>query len=262
MSVAVSCALCWAFRIIVVDSLSDKNPLVKQIRRAVSKGTLTEDGYAVAEGAHLLEEALAAKCEVGAVIVAESAHLHYPDARVVSDKTFRELASTETPQGVIALVRPRATTLEQMTRGAALVVVLDGVQDPGNAGAIVRAAEAFGATGVVFLKGTVNPYNPKCLRGSAGSAFRVPLVAGVDAEEILGLALYAAMPRAAKLASDADLSARCGIIIGSEGRGVSAALAERATGLRIPTAGVESLNAAVAAGILLYEARRQRGSAR
>ena len=262
MSVAVSCALCWAFRIIVVDSLSDKNPLVKQIRRAVSKGTLTEDGYAVAEGAHLLEEALAAKCEVGAVIVAESAHLHYPDARVVSDKTFRELASTETPQGVIALVRPRAATLEQITGGAALVVVLDGVQDPGNAGAIVRAAEAFGATGVVFLKGTVNPYNPKCLRGSAGSAFRVPLVAGVDAEEILGLALYAAMPRAAKLVSDADLSVRCGIIIGSEGRGVSAALAERATGLRIPTVGVESLNAAVAAGILLYEARRQRGAVR
>jgi TrmH family RNA methyltransferase len=218
----------------------------------------------VAEGAHLLEEALAAKCEVGAVIVAESAHLHYPDARIVSDKTFRELASTETPQGVIALVRPRAATLEQMTRGAALVVVLDGVQDPGNAGAIVRAAEAFGATGVVFLKGTVNPYNPKCLRGSAGSAFRVPLVAGVGAEGILaqaGMAWYAAMPRAARLVSEADLSARCGIIIGSEGRGVSAALAERATGLRIPTAGVESLNAAVAAGILLYEARRQRGAA-
>jgi TrmH family RNA methyltransferase len=265
MSVAVSCALCWAFRIIVVDSLSDKNPLVKQIRRAVSKGTLTEDGFAVAEGAHLLEEALAAKCEVGAVIVAESAHLHYPDARIVSDKTFRELASTETPHGVMALVRPAVATIEQMTRGAALVVVLDGVQDPGNAGAIVRVAEAFGATGVVFLKGTVNPYNPKCLRGSAGSAFRVPLVAGVDAEEILeqaGLVWYAAMPRAARLVSDADLSARCGIIIGSEGRGVRAALAERATGLRIPTAGVESLNAAVAAGILLYEARRQRGPAR
>jgi len=253
-----------AFRIIVVDSLSDKNPLVKQIRRAVSKGTLTEDGYAVAEGAHLLEEALAAKCELGAVIVAESARLHYPDARIVSDKTFRELASTETPQGVIALVRPAVATLEQMTGGGALVVVLDGVQDPGNAGAIVRAAEAFGATGVVFLKGTVNPYNPKCLRGSAGSAFRVPLVAGVEAEEILGqggVAWYAAMPRAARLVSEADLSARCGIIIGSEGRGVSAGLAERSTGLRIPTAGVESLNAAVAAGILLYEARRQRGAA-
>jgi RNA methyltransferase, TrmH family len=252
-----------AFRIIVVDSLSDKNPLLKQIRRAVSRGTLTEDGYAVAEGAHLLEEALAAKCEVGAVIVAESAHVHYPQARMVSDKTFREMASTETPKGVIALVRPPMSTLAQMTKGEALVVVLDGVQDPGNAGAILRAAEAFGATGAVFLKGTVNPHNPKCVRGSAGSVFRVPLVASVDAEEILaltGLAWYAAMPRARTLVSDADLSAACGIIIGSEGHGVSAPLAARATGLRIPTAGVESLNAAVAAGILLYEARRQKAA--
>jgi len=246
-----------------VDSLSDKNPLIKQIRRAVSRGTLTEDGYAVAEGVHLLEEALAAKCEVGAVVVAESAQGHYPEARMVSDKTFRELASTETPQGVIALVRPAVATLEQMMRGDALVVVLDGVQDPGNAGAIVRTAEAFGASGVVFLKGTVNPYNPKCLRGSAGSVFRVALVASVEADDILaqaGVAWYAAMPRAATLASDADLISPCGIIIGSEARGVSAALAGRSTGLRIPTAGVESLNAAVAAGILLYEARRQRGA--
>lgn len=252
-----------AFRIIVVDSLSDKNPLVKQIRRAVSRGSLTEDGYAVAEGAHLLEEALAAKCEIGAVIVAESARVHYPDARTVSDRTFRELASTETPQGVIALVRPPVSAWDQITRGDALVVVLDGVQDPGNAGAIVRAAEAFGASGVVFLKGTVNPYNPKCLRGSAGSVFRVPLIASAEADEILrhtGIAWYAATPRAQKLASDADLSAPCGIIIGSEGHGVSPVLAGRATGLRIPTSGVESLNAAVAAGILLYEARRQRAS--
>jgi TrmH family RNA methyltransferase len=247
-----------------VDSLSDKNPLVKQIRRAVSRGSLTEDGYAVAEGAHLLEEALAANCEIGAVIVAESARVNHPDAHVVSDRTFREFASTETPQGVITLVRPPISTVEQMTRRDALVVVLDGVQDPGNAGAIVRAAEAFGASGVVFLKGTVNPYNPKCIRGSAGSVFRVPLIASVEADEILRLTevtWYAAMPRAQKLASDAEMVSPCGMIIGSEGHGVSPALAARAVGLRIPTCGVESLNAAVAAGILLYEARRQRAAA-
>jgi TrmH family RNA methyltransferase len=248
-----------------VDSLSDKNPLIKEIRRAVSRGTLTDDGYAVAEGAHLLEEALAARCEVAAVIVSESARIHYPDSRTVSDKTFREMAATETPQGVIALVRPPKSTLAQMLRGAALLVVLDGLQDPGNAGAILRAAEAFGATGAVFLKGTVDPYNPKCVRGSAGSVFRMPLVASVEADEVLmhtELAWYAAMPRAKKLVSDADLMAPCGIIIGSEGHGVSPALAGRAIGLRIPTTGVESLNAAVAAGIMLYEARRQRGAAR
>ena len=191
--------------------------------------------------------------------------MNYPDARVVRDHTFRELASTETPQGIIALVRPPVSTLDQLIRRGndVLVVVLDGVQDPGNAGAIVRAAEAFGASGVIFLKGTVNPYNPKCIRGSAGSVFRVPLIASVEADEILrlrDLTWYAAMPRAPELASNVDLSRPCGIIIGSEGHGVSQALARYAVGLRIPTSGVESLNAAVAAGILLYEARRQRAN--
>jgi len=244
-----------------VDSLSDKNPLLKRIRRAVSRGTLTEDGYAVAEGVHLLEEALAAKREIAVMLAAESARLRFPDARVVSDKIFAELSSTETPQGVLALVRPLAWTLEQVSGGDALVVVLDGVQDPGNAGAILRAAEAFGATGAIFLKGAVNPYNPKCLRGSAGSAFRVPLVAGVELQvflERVSLTLYAAMPRARTLLSEAGLAAPCAIIIGSEAHGVNPEIAARAEGVRIPTAGVESLNAAVAAGILLYEARRQR----
>jgi TrmH family RNA methyltransferase len=240
-----------------VDSLSDKNPLVKQIRRAVARGTLTEDGHAVAEGFHLLEEALAARREIGAVIVSEAAREipSLPQTRVVSEKTFRDLSSTESPQGVIALVRPPAWTLDQILSGCALVVVLDGVQDPGNAGAILRAAEAFGATGAVFLKGTVNPYNPKCLRGSAGSVFRLPIVMDAD---LGGLRLYAAMPRAQQTVEETDFRGPCGIVIGSEGHGLSAALETRVMGVRIPTSGVESLNAAVAAGIMLYEARRQR----
>jgi RNA methyltransferase, TrmH family len=240
-----------------VDSLSDKNPLVKQIRRAVARGTLTEDGYAVAEGIHLLEEAVAAKREIGAVIVSEAARetSRLPQARVVSEKTFRDLSSTESPQGVLALVRPAAWTLHQILNGCALVVVLDGVQDPGNAGAILRAAEAFGATGAVFLKGTVNPYNPKCLRGSAGSVFRLPIVMDGD---LRGLRLFAAMPRAQQTIAETDFRGPCGIVIGGESRGVSVELETRVRGVRIPTSGVESLNAAVAAGILLYEARRQR----
>ena len=243
-----------------MDSLSDQNPLIKQIRRAISRGALTEDGYAVAEGAHLLAEAIAAKCDIQAVIVAESARTRFGNldgARAVSDKTFRDLSSTATPQGVLALVRPPRWQARRMLGPDALVVVLDGIQDPGNAGAILRAAEAFGATGAVFLKGTVNPYNPKCLRGSAGSAFRVPVVSEVD---LTGLTVYAAMPRANKAIGEADFRVRCAIVIGGEGRGVSPEMASRATGVRIDTAAVESLNAAVAAGILLYEARRQRGS--
>lgn len=246
-----------------MDSLSDQNPLLKQIRRAVSKGTLTEDGFAVAEGLHLLEEARAAGREIGAILVSKAAAERFPEGRVISDKVFREISSTETPQGIIALVRPAQVSLGQMTGGEALVVVLDGIQEPGNAGAILRAAEAFGATGSVFLKGTVNPYNPKCLRGSAGSLFRLPVVTGLTANEFLDrvpLPLYAAMPRGSMMVSSADFGPPCALVMGSEAHGVSPEIAARATGVRIPTKGVESLNAAVAAGILLYEARRQRSA--
>jgi TrmH family RNA methyltransferase len=177
---------------------------------------------------------------------------------------FEQLASTERTQGVIALVRPPVWTLDQLLRGRSLVVVLDGVQDPGNAGAIVRACEAFGGTGAAFLKGSVSPYNPKSLRASAGSMFRLPVVAAADQDLLLAaldhkrISLYAAAPRATKSITEANFSERCAIVIGSEGRGVGPRLLEHATPVRIPTNGVESLNAAVAAGILLYEARCQR----
>jgi TrmH family RNA methyltransferase len=252
--------------------LSEKNPLLKQVRRAIQKGSLTEDGFAVAEGFHLLEEALKSNATIGTVIVAQSvkdaitSHVKGLRVRVVTirDADFSALASTETPQGVIALVKPPEWTLDQLLRGRAMVAVLDGVQDPGNAGAILRAAEAFGATGAAFLKGSVSPYNPKCMRASAGSVFRLPIAAGLDEALLLAAiekkrgVLYAAMPRAEVLVCDANFKTSCAIVIGSEGRGVSHYLAEHAKGLRIPTTGVESLNAAVAAGILFYEARRQR----
>jgi RNA methyltransferase, TrmH family len=227
----------------------------------------------VAESFHLLEEALESGCEIQAVIVAESvkntvsAHVRgLKNTRViaVADRLFAELATTETTQGAIALVKPPEWTMEHLLRGKALAVVLDGVQDPGNAGAIVRAAEAFGATGVAFLKGSVSPYNSKSLRASAGSMFRLPVVASMDemllmaALEQRHMAIYAANPRAARSIGEADFSKSCAMIIGSEGRGVSEKLQQRSAGLRIPTSHVESLNAAVAAGVMLYEAMRQR----
>jgi TrmH family RNA methyltransferase len=167
---------------------SARNPLLKEVRKAILRGTVTSDGFAVAESFHLLEEALRSDCEIGAVFAAESVKsaverhvggLKKVRVTVLADELFRDISSTEASQGVMALVRPPAWTLEQIFRGRSLAVILDGVQDPGNAGAIVRAAEAFGATGVAFLKGTVSPYNPKCLRASAGSNFRVPLVPAI-----------------------------------------------------------------------------------
>ena len=143
------------------------------------------------------------------------------------------------------------------------------LQDPGNAGAIVRAAEAFGATGVLFLKGTASPYNPKTLRASAGSLFRVPFLHGMDAPPWRAprcgrtasscIAAVPAFPPREALTRPRDLTGRCALIIGSEAHGVCRRTgARRRLDVSIPTVGVESLNAAMAAGILLYEARRQR----
>jgi TrmH family RNA methyltransferase len=252
---------------------SPKNPLLKEVRRAASQATLTADGYALAEGFHLLDEALACRIEIGAVIASEGAQAalaerfsRRQDTRLIAvpDAVFAGLSTTEHTQGVMALVRPPRWTLEDAFAGTALTIVLDGVQDPGNAGAIVRSAEAFGATGVVFLKGSVNPYNPKCLRGSAGSVFRVPLVAAVDEKEFLdaaarhGAALFATAPRATLAIQQADFTGACAIVVGGEAKGVRETITSSATAVRIPTRAVESLNAAVACAVLLYEARRQR----
>jgi TrmH family RNA methyltransferase len=247
----------------IVNIASEKNPLLKEVRRMAARGVLSEDGFALAEGPHLLDEAIRSRVEIRVVITSESFRGNVQSgARIVTvpDAVFAGLTSAETPQGVLALVRPPVWTLEDLLRGTPLVVVLDAVQEPGNAGAIVRAAEAFGATGVAFLKGSVSPYNSKCLRASAGSTFRVPILTGLTAQQLPSLTMYAAAPRAALPVWQARLSEGCAIVIGGEGSGVRAQIAARATALCIPIIGVESLNAAVAAGIILYEARRQRNA--
>ena len=252
---------------------SSKNPLLKDVRRAISRGGLTADGFCIAETFHLLEEALRSNCTIQVVIASESVYATV-ERRVaglrniqtirVPDTLYAEISATESSQGVMALVKPPSWDLDQVVRAQPLVMVVDGIQDPGNAGSIIRAAEAFGASGVIFIKGSVSPYNPKAIRGSAGSIFRVPLVAGLDPMLALAaltqrkLDIYAAMPQAPIPLTDTDLRRRCAFIIGSEGRGVSSELQKAALHVRIPTSHVESLNASVAAGILLYEAWRQR----
>ncbi len=252
---------------------SSRNPLLKDIRKAILRGTATEQGFCVAESFHLLEEALRSDCEIQAVFAAQSVRsaveshvrgLKRVPVTVLADDLFGSISSTETSQGVIALVRPPVWGVDQLFRGRSLTVILDGLQDPGNAGAVLRAAEAFGATGVIFLKGSVNPYNPKCLRASAGSIFRVPLVYSLDQHLLLAaieqrkIDLFALMPQGQRELGECNFSGRCAIIVGSEAHGVSGRLRAKAVDVRIRTVGVESLNAALAAGITLYAASRQR----
>jgi len=252
---------------------SAANPLVKELRRAIGRGSLTEDGLFVAESFHLLEEALRSGCEIPVVLVSEFAASRVKDSLprlvVLPDALFQTISTTEASQGVIALVRPPKWTLNQVFALQSLVVVLDGIQDPGNAGAILRAAEAFGATGAIFVKGTVGPQHPKTLRAAAGSLFRLPHVTSLEPPAVSELlrkervVVYAAMPYTGSehLAEDVDLRRRCAIIVGGEGHGIGKELYAIAEPIAVPTVGVESLNAAVAAAVLLYEARRQRGTA-
>ena len=248
---------------------SPTNPLLKEVRKAVNRGGLTDSGWCVAENFNLLEEALRSDCQVHVVIAAQSVCelvteqlSHHNGIRlvVVPDKFLD--ANT---QGVVALVEPPA--VQQTLDVLPLQLVIDGVQDPGNLGTILRSAEAFGASAVMLVKGTVNPFNPKAVRASAGSIFRVPLLHSLDEVQLAstlsqsGAAIYAAVPNGAISLVDADLTRPCAFIIGSEGRGVGVALRSVAMDLTIPTAGVESLNAAVSAAVLLYEARRQRNHA-
>jgi RNA methyltransferase, TrmH family len=248
--------------------LGAHHPLLKAIRKAVRAGGLTASGCAVAEGVHLLEEAVRSGARIEAVVATERGAKRVPEGlavHLVDEGRMEEISSLETSQGVVTLVGWQEGDMGKMLRRGALVVALDAVQDPGNAGTIVRAAEAFGATGVVFLKGSVDPANPKALRASAGSMFRMP-VAKADfgtfraAARKAKVGLYAASPHASFDASQAPFELAAAIVIGNEGAGVALEHMAACLPVRIPTQGVESLNAAMSAAILLYEARRQRNA--
>jgi TrmH family RNA methyltransferase len=250
---------------------SPANPLLKDVRRALLRGTLTSAGLCAAESFHLLREALRSRRRVEAVLAAESARgaieRQFPEWRdlnvaLVPDQLFSSLSTTEASQGLIALVEPPTWQIEQLFQVSGVVVILDGIQDPGNAGTIVRTAEAFSASGVMFLKGSVSPFNAKTLRASAGSLFRVPFISSLEPAIARAgilqhrMRLYAAMPQATNQPGRPVLKRPCALVIGSEGRGVSDEFREGAEPVAIPTNGVESLNASIAAAILLYEAFR------
>lgn len=256
---------------------SAANPLLKEVRRAVRQGVATSDGCVVVDSFHLLEEALRSGRNCELVLASEDArsrvlkilapHDRKPPVRFVENALFARIAPSETPQGVLALVRPPSWTLDDLFRPQPLVVILDGVQDPGNAGAIARAAEAFGATGVVFVRDTASPFNPKTLRASAGSLFRLPYVAGVGRDlarkelRHRNVQIIAASSESGVPPDRLDWRVPTALVIGSEAHGVSLPLRQEAKSVRIPTREVESLNAAVAAAVLLYEASRQRAGA-
>jgi RNA methyltransferase, TrmH family len=276
---------------------SRDNRWLKEFRMALRGGLQTESGCVGVEGVRLVEEALRSGCRIEAVLFSESGERHherlapfvdrpemaFPLLRT-TDRLFEGIADTEHPQGVAALVAPRAATLDDILRVpgeacSALLVVLAGVQDPGNVGTILRTASAFGATGAVTTasgqSGTASPFSPKALRASAGAALHLPILAGMSLPILLTQLRIANVRTLASSVheprdGDSPLLAPwevnwcepVALLVGNEGAGLPEEVERSADArIRIPMAsGIESLNAAAAAAVLFYEAARQRNS--
>jgi RNA methyltransferase, TrmH family len=251
---------------------------VRDLQRRKARG---RRGLALLEGVRLVEEALAAGLKFRGVLVAPElertargselrAELerHAVAVEDVGARAFAQLATTDTPQGVLAIVEPRAWTEADIdfTRGRAILVI-DGVQDPGNVGALIRTAHALGAAATIVLRGTADVLNPKALRGAMGATFRHPVVPLDDAAFIAwararAVTLWATAADGLPLARTREAAGteRIAVIVGNEGAGIRPALnAIAARRVAIPLAqGAESLNVGVAAGILLHEVLRAR----
>jgi TrmH family RNA methyltransferase len=274
---------------------SRENRWLKRFRAALA-GDRGDDGFFGVEGVRLVAAALGSRLPVEALLISDSGARHLSrvlpvvaaDVTVLqtSDKLFAGVADTRAPQGIAALVKPRLATIENLLPRAKLLVILVGVQDPGNVGTIVRAAEAFGATGAVTCPagaiGTADPFSPKALRASAGSSLRLPILSAVSSSILLAqlgaakIKIYAAVAAETSTVTsplwrpwEIDWKIPAAILIGNEGSGLPVEYV-RAADARVfipqaaasAPAGVESLNAAMAANILLYEAMRQKHTSR
>ena len=255
---------------------SSQNQQVKDLRRAFAKGELTADGHAAIESVRIIEEAIRSGLKFRTVFFSESGkargHRLLPqlgshvETLLLPDEVFSSAVDTESPQGVAALVKLKTHVVEDLFHSPEpLLVVVSGVQDPGNLGTILRSAEAFGVAGVVLTEGTVSPLNPKSVRASAGSIFRLPVVHAKALELLPALAskgfrLLGTTSHKGTPLPQADCTGAIAICIGNEGAGLpKELLAKVDANIVIPhSSKVESLNAGVAASIVLYEAARQR----
>ncbi len=294
---------------------SRDNRWLKEFRLALRGGLPTESGFVGVEGVRLVEEALRSACPIEAVLFSESGERHRerlaplidrPEIAIpilrTTDRLFEGVADTEHPQGVAALVKPRAASFDDLLRTpesacSPLLVVLAGVQDPGNVGTILRTASAFGATGAVTAasghSGTASPFSPKALRASAGAALHLPILAGMSLPILLTQLKVANVRTLASCANEKDLASLppvgaqqaapqpgkiapllapwevdwcepVALLVGNEGAGLPEEVERSADArIRIPmSSGIESLNAAAAAAVLFYEAARQRSGPR
>lgn len=260
---------------------SKDNKIIRETAALSERKHRDERGLFLIEGPKLLKEALAEGVKLRRVFVSaasvseELSEAAYAAERAGADvfqtsrEAFAKISQTETPQGLVAVAEKKEISENGFfSVSGGDFLVLDRIQDPGNMGTLIRTADAAGFSGAILVKGSVDPYSPKVVRAAAGSLFRLPMLIGLTAERACELLrahrknAFAAAMNAGLAYYDAPLSEDAAIIIGNEGGGISEEMLRIATPVSIPMAGrTESLNAALAGGIIMFEALRQRAAA-
>lgn len=249
-----------------------KNPRVAAARKLTRRRVRDQERAFLIEGAVILQTAIASGAEILDAFVTDDRLEDVPigmDPLVVTEQVMRAISDTETPQGIAAVVRIEDVPLSDIKGEDGLILVLAEVRDPGNAGTLLRSAHAAGASSVVFTSGSVDPFSPKTVRASAGSVFGPRIVRDADPNELLdhlasvGVQVVTTDAEAATTVFDVDLTKPSAIVIGNEAWGLRSEPWSRLdTRASVPMPGpAESLNAAVAGSLILFEAVRQRREA-
>ena len=256
--------------------ISKDNLLIKEIKKLKEKKYRKDSNMFLVEGFRFAEEALDSNFEVAQIIVSDSGEFKYENSSVknklqrntkvykASDSIFKSICDTEHPQGIIATVRNKAVDIKYED---GFYVLADKIQDPGNMGTIIRTAHAAGALGVIITKGTVDIYNEKTLRATMGSIFKMPVIYDSDLSTVKklrddGFKLITSSLECDKNFYDIDLMGKVIITVGNEGNGISEdvyAISDLKIKIPMP-GGAESLNAAVAVSIMIYEVVRQKNN--
>lgn len=258
---------------------SVKNPLIKNIKSLHRKKERLKNSSFVIEGIKIIEEAIESNYPIKNIVytdqllkVKDGENLfnkirEFHNLIYVTDNVFKEISDTENPQGVLAVAEIRQMEINQLNFNKMLFLLyLDQLQDPGNMGTIIRTADAFNVDCIIIGQGSVDPYNPKVVRATMGSIFRVPLVyetKGYGELKYLkekGIHLYATSLEGSKLIYEIDYKSCFILAIGNESNGISEKIISMSNGLiKIPMPGkAESLNAGIAASIIMYEVMKQR----
>ncbi len=261
---------------------SSANSRVKQVIQWQTKakerkkaGVFLTEGFKMYEEAplesilevYVAESALASLEKMDAKEEKMAEKLKKTGYEVVADSLFKKMADTQTPQGILCVVKQPEYRLEEILKqDRPLLMILENLQDPGNLGTIIRTGEGAGVTGVIMTAKTVDIFNPKVIRATMGSVFRVPFLYVEDMEDTLkklkekGIRTYAAHLAGREYYDSFSFTGGTAFLIGNEGNGLEKKTADLADSyLKIPMEGkVESLNAAIAASLLMYEAQRQR----